>query len=93
MRACGLEPSTPTLAAFDMASAREYRLHIPRAPILPELEGEVRSAHVIVVQGPISIGRLGPTGVAHEPDQTLVCVIVGDEPVIYANISVQDLAP
>ena len=92
MRACGLDASTPVVAAFEMTRAMDYRAHIPLSPVLPELEAETRRAHVIVVQGPIRIGRMGPAGVVHEADDTLVCVIVDDVATVYANLDIRDLA-
>jgi hypothetical protein len=93
MRACGLDPAVQPRAMFQMNHGSDIRAHLPKAPELPELTSEVRSAWVIVVDGSVTMPHLGPVGANPKPATSVVCVIVDDVPTVYTDLDLNGLQP
>lgn len=85
---CGVAGETKVTAAFDMASAREYRQHFPSAALLPELDADDSPAFVVVMSGPLAIPALQAQGGSRSPTtySSAVCVLVNHVPNIYPNL-------
>jgi hypothetical protein len=88
--ACG--PSTWHLReSFDLTRAEDYRLHLPAAPLLPELEGNTSPALVAIFDGPLMI----PTVTLGDPKiyASAVCVVIKGEPYIYPDLDTTGTTP
>jgi len=88
--ACG--PSSWHLTeSFSLARAEDYRLHLPAAPVLPELEGNTSPALVAIFTGPLTIPTVtigGPQTYA-----SAVCVVINGEPYIYPDLDTTGMTP
>lgn len=88
--ACGLAPSTPVIASFDVNPANKIWQRLPALGRSPELEDLAVSAHVLVlgdVKPPAMFGGQGaqaPSTLANA-----VCVVLPDGPILYYNVSRQ----
>ncbi len=94
---CGVLRPGQVVAAFRMAHASDYQLHLPAMLRAPELE-RPEPAFVIVLVGDAEIGGL--SGAAPPPDAStatgsptpnahVVCVLVGDDPATADSQSLQ----
>lgn len=89
MDRCGASRPGQALAAFEMAHASDYQIHLPAMGRSPELE-RAEPAFVVVFAGRAPFGGVSG-GAAPQPGATLgprtpapnehdVCVLVGDDP-------------
>ena len=97
-------PSASVVAAFPMAAARDYNLHLPQMGLSPELD-VATPAFVVVFAGmwPGPDGGAAPPPGTTWPPRSLapgardVCIWVGDattgSPNVYEDVSTAGMAP
>jgi hypothetical protein len=97
-------PTGPVIAAFPMAAARDYHVHLPQMGISPELDVDT-PAFVVVFAGmwPGPDGGAAPPPGSTWPPRSLapgahdVCIWVGDattgSPNVYEDVSTAGMAP
>jgi hypothetical protein len=91
--ACGPSPSNTVTAAFDMASARDYRAHFPQMVAKPELDNDDSPVFVVVISGPIDIPLMHAAGSPKRTYTNAVCVFKGQEPTIYVDEDLTGFKP
>jgi len=96
--------AAPVIAAFPMAAARDYHIHLPQMGLSPELD-VATPAFVVVFDGiwPGPDGGAAPPPGTTWPPRSLaagthdVCIWVGDvstgSPNVYEDVSTSGLAP
>lgn len=97
LEVCGADdPANKVRASFDIPQARSIRAYLPGMLDNPELQTDL-PASVVVFEGPTilrlagSPRRDGAPAIQESTYDGVVCVLIGDDPIVYVDVDTSDL--